>query len=531
MRAVFGRSILLAVVLHVIVAGAVAPARAHATSSRPTEAQEATPRPVSPSLPPTVLPTSRPTSPDALPDLLPAQRYLAGDMHNHTLLSSDAMHTQSEITAMAFSTYGLDWLCTGDHGGKSRRKSTGAPIIPSTWMWRTLPVDAYAAVLAQRVAFPGQSILQGFEWNVPTHDHATVGIVADEPSAIATFEYMFDAQDKADTMPLWEKRNKTRTDAISAARWLAERYSKSSYLIVVHPSRKQLFTARDLRDLNNAAPSVAFGFEGLLGRQKMSSRGSYKYNFSPTSKYARTYGGADYFTAKVGGVWDSLLGEGRKFFTFVDSDFHDPSSDFWPGEYAKTYVWADTTQGTDGIVAGMRSGNSYSVTGGIIDQLTFTAGTRHRSATMGQRLIARRGDDVTITVTFRVPATRNHTTPPQVDHIDLIHGRTHAKYRPGTRAYRSTTNPTAKIIRKTRPTAPWMGTEPDGSTYRVKYTLPKVRNSGYIRLRGTNLGLRVPGQTDRHGNPLMDKKSRNTAAKAWADCWFYSNPIYIKVVR
>ena len=385
-------------------------------------------------------------------------------------------------------------------------------------------------MLAQRGTFPGRSIIHGFEWNVPAHDHATVGIVEDEPYAITQFEYKFDATDESTARPLWTKQNTTRTDAVDAARWLAGRYQKTSYLIVNHPSSRQLFSARDLRDLNNAAPSVAFGFEGLPGRQKMLSRGSYRYNFSPTSKYARTYGGADYFAAKVGGVWDSLLGEGRKFFTFVNSDFHDPSNDFWPGEYAKTYIWADTTKGTEGIVAGMRSGNSYSVTGGIIDQLTFTAGTRHRSATMGQTLTARRGDDVTITVTFRVPTTRNHTTPPQVDHIDLIHGRTHAKFRPGTRGYRSATNSTAKVIRQTRPAVPWTGSEPDGSTYRVRYTLLKVRSSGYIRLRGTNLGLSVPDQTDRVGNPLMDKKSGNTAEKAWADCWFYSNPIYIKVI-
>jgi len=27
-------------------------------------------------------------------------------------------------------------------------------------------------------------------------------------------------------------------------------------------------------------------------------------------------------TAKVGGLWDSLLGEGRRFWAFVNSDFH-----------------------------------------------------------------------------------------------------------------------------------------------------------------------------------------------------------------
>ena len=42
---------------------------------------------------------------------------------------------------------------------------------------------------------------------------------------------------------------------------------------------------------------------------------------------ARTYGGADIMTAKVGGLWDSLLGEGRRFWAFVNSDFHSAAED------------------------------------------------------------------------------------------------------------------------------------------------------------------------------------------------------------
>ena len=47
------------------------------------------------------------------------------------------------------------------------------------------------------------------------------------------------------------------------------------------------------------------------------------------------------YTAKIGGLWDGLLGEGRNFFIYVSSDWHnrgmagarDPftTSDFIPG--------------------------------------------------------------------------------------------------------------------------------------------------------------------------------------------------------
>ena len=40
-----------------------------------------------------------------------------------------------------------------------------------------------------------------------------------------------------------------------------------------------------------------------------------------TTPENRTYGGADYMIAKVGGVWDAL-GEGREFWNFANSDSH-----------------------------------------------------------------------------------------------------------------------------------------------------------------------------------------------------------------
>jgi hypothetical protein len=68
--------------------------------------------------------------------------------------------------------------------------------------------------------------------------------------------------------------------------------------------------------------------------------------------------------------------------------------------------------------------------------------------------------------------------------------------------------------------------------------------SCYFRLRGTNLPPNTPNETDEHGNPLSDTLAKNitytdpktlntvsldTDVEAWADLWFYSNPIFIKV--
>ena len=457
--------------------------------------------------------------------------YRAGDLHTHSGLSHDGVHPEEEIVQAAFDRYGLTWLCATDHGGKSIHKPNGSPLTPTSWMWRSIEKYSWPVIRELRLTYAPDNIVQGVEWHVPTRDHAGVGIAATSAEAIAEFEYRFDELDADTSRPALKKHNKTTADDLAAAKWLGTHHPSSSFLIVNHPSRRLANTPKSLRQLNDAAPSVAFGMEGLLGRQKLPARGGYEFEYGARTKYARPYGGADYFTAKVGGVWDSLLGEGRRFYTFGDSDFHDPSTDFWPGEYEKIFTATAGTSDTQ-LIAGLRSGNSFSVTGGIVDRLAFTAESGAHAATMGQTLSVAPGADVTITVGFRVPASRGGGGAPQVDHIDLIEGLTHEKARPGTAAYSSATNATTKVVKRlAKADGPWRGSGSDGSTFEVTYVMRAVRANAYVRLRATNLGLGVAGQTDARGNPLIDKKNQNSAAAAWADSWMYSNPIFIRVAK
>ncbi len=91
-----------------------------------------------------------------------------------------------------------------------------------------------------------------------------------------------------------------------------------------------------------------------------------------------TYGGTGVYGAQVGGVWDALLGEGRNFWFFASSDWHNrgmfgpddrrTSQDFYPGEYQRDYVMVRDQDGTrhgkstsvlspQEIVDGLRTGN------------------------------------------------------------------------------------------------------------------------------------------------------------------------------
>jgi hypothetical protein len=99
------------------------------------------------------------------------------------------------------------------------------------------------------------------------------------------------------------------------------------------------------------------------------------------------------------------------------------------------------------------------------------------------------------------------------------------------------------------------GVDKDG--YMTYVTIFKAEKSMYFRLRGTNLPAGVPYETDKAGNPLADALASDNiyalmdaveledalfddvavstnskldeVAEAYADLWFYSNPIFIEV--
>jgi len=61
----------------------------------------------------------------------------------------------------------------------------------------------------------------------------------------------------------------------------------------------------------------------------------------------------------------------------------------------------------------------------------------------------------------------------------------------------------------------------------IKYQLKNLNDACYFRLRGTNQGLNVLGETDENGNPILDfALGANVSIKAINDLLFYSNPIF-----
>jgi len=302
--------------------------------------------------------------------------------------------------------------------------------------------------------------------------------------------------------------NRGHLKTVEALKWMAENHPNGSYYVPAHLERAGPFNANGnngfnvehLRNFNNAAPKVAFGMETQPGHGASGDRGEYRplrqtiNGVSTDSVGGTTYGGTGVYGAVVGGVWDALLGEGRNFWFFASSDWHNRGSfgpddrrttqDFYPGEYQRNYTMVRNNGAKlnpQSIVDGLRTGNNFAASGQLIDRLSFIAcasypGIAKRSnaavealavaaathntdidtagcATMGEKLVVRAGAEIVVAVVVRDPAGSNYspytfanpsllqigvTQPlnqPVLDHIDVVRGMVTGYKTPGSPDY------------------------------------------------------------------------------------------------
>ena len=162
---------------------------------------------------------------------------------------------------------------------------------------------------------------------------------------------------------------------------------------------------------------------------------------------------------------------------------------------------------------------------------------------MGSEVSAQSGEDLSITIRFKSPDRNNFeyqlgsglyaNVKPVVDHIDLIAGNVTGRKTPGTPGYDEATNPSTRVLKRfTR--SDW---KLDSEGYYTVTTTVKATGDQYFRLRGTNLGTDVAGETA-NGEPLPDLKTDDGTdhvarfnkinARNYGDLWFYSNPVFVK---
>jgi hypothetical protein len=478
-------------------------------------------------------------------------RWLAGDHHIHTQFSPDAKYRVIDQVRHA-NAYGLDWMVITDHGNVQHAKIGVEKVNPD--------------IVAARDATQDTLVFQGLEWNIPAAEHGTVFVHPgrNEVSLLKEFENSFDGSVKNATAG-------TPTNealAIAGVNFLADavhrRRVQDVLFLANHPARKGLDSPHEIRGWRDAQPGIAVGMEGAPGHQAAglpaphgpgSGRGYYDNSPSadsfpgyPLESY-RTWGGFDWMTATVGGLWDSLLAEGKPWWITANSDSHnvyadtsvrgpgtdfnangfhnDPvyrgdlnltDGDFWPGYYSRTHVGAEDFSYA-AVMDGIRAGRVWVDHGGLISGLDVQVRSRNGrdSATLGESLHVRRGAGVDLVITIDLANGPNWSQfVPVLARVDVIQGDV-----TGAVSDRDTlAAPNTKVV-KSFEVNKAMG------TVQFSYSLGPVGSPVYVRLRGTDgkrtaVGLRGPA-VDPAG-PAMDVLGN---ADPWKDLWFYTNPIWV----
>jgi hypothetical protein len=433
-----------------------------------------------------------------------ARTWLAGDHHVHSrfsgkraedgtyVLGKDGIYTLPDNARHA-RQYGLSWVVLIDHGGEGLSKLRYE--------------QAYPEFLQARQAVPDLIQFFGMELDTPGGDHSSL-IMAIDPQEAETLRHL------ESTYAAHETKDPARDDPARMIAALAEMQGLTPRPLVIanHPSRGASspdgygrHTPQSLRRWMDTAPDVAIGMEGAPGHQGASLKiGATPDTLRKRGYYEQspTYGGFDAMTARLGGVWDALLGEGRHFVVTATSDSHrnvaDGGEDFWPGQYAKT--WVKARKDPADILDGLRKGRVFVATGDLVSELDMDVA----GAQLGDTAEVKKGQTVRVSVRLRTPAGPNaHGDHPQLKRVDLIMGDV-----TGQVAER---NPTTRVVKSFTP-ADWTR---EGEVITLNWAFTATTDA-YLRLRGT--------ATD-EAEPLPDPLGENP----WPDLWVYGSPVYIQV--
>ncbi|MFI7402053.1 histidinol-phosphatase [Streptomyces sp. NPDC049541] len=493
----------------------------------------------------------------------PHLAYLVGDHHVHSVYSHDAKYTFSQ-QAQAAARYGLDWMVFNEHSNFGHAHY-GAAL-------------EHKEILRARAENPRQLIFQGLEWYIPAAEHCTVFAAPGphEVDLLTQFELAYDGKllGYTDGSATGADTARNEAHAVKAVKWLAEQrdsgYVDDVLVLANHPLRLGIDSPHEMRGWRDAAPEIMIGMEGAPGAQgaaipgwrgATSIRGEYENKPSaqswagyPADAYL-TYGGFDWATATVGGLWDSMLAEGRLFTITTNSDNHrtvfdtwkngdwpagqnfdntgklpdpvntdtpQPGSDFWPGEFSRTHVGV-THYGYRAVMAGLRAGRVWLDHGHLLDGLDVRVKRdcdAGRGVTLGGRLRVHKGEEITLYVTVTTASRANaQGILPQLAHVDVIRGAVRGPVTDRD----SWQAPDTRVV-QTKDVSGRTG------TYTLRIPLTAGDESFYVRLRGSDGNRHGVGYLgaaiDPHG-PIPHEPGNGDP---WSDTWFYSNPVFVDVV-
>ncbi|MEU1339620.1 PHP domain-containing protein [Streptomyces sp. NPDC005827] len=475
--------------------------------------------------------------------------WLAGDHHIHTQHSSDAKYRVIDHVRQA-NAHGLDWMVITDHGSETHAKIGVEKVNPD--------------IVAARDQIDDTLVFQGLEWNIPAAEHGTVFVHPgkNEVAVLKEFETSFDGSVKGASAgtPANEAL------AISGLNFLAEqvqrRKVKDALFLANHPARKGIDSPHEIRAWRDAQPSIAVGFEGAPGHQagglpKPNGPGAARgiYDNSPSAdsfagyplESYRTWGGFDWMTATVGGLWDSLLAEGKPWWITANSDSHnvyadtavrgpnsdfnangrynDPvyggaisltDTDFWPGQYSRTHV-GSASFSYKAVMDGIRAGRVWVDHGGLISGLNAQLRSGSRAVTLGDVLHVKKGGQVDLVIEISLANGPNWAQfVPSLARVDVIQGDV-----TGAVADKDTfATPATKVVKS-------FDVNKSTGSVRLTYSLGRLDKPVYVRLRGTDGNRSAVGINGAAVDPAGPAIDVLADADPWKDLWFYSNPMWV----
>jgi hypothetical protein len=496
--------------------------------------------------------TAAATTPSGEPTKVPRRgyRWLAGDHHIHTQYSPDAQYRVIDQVRHA-NAYGLDWMVITDHGSLQHAKIGVEKVNPD--------------IVAARREVADTLVFQGLEWNIPAAEHGTVFVHPgrNEVSVLKAFENGYDGVVRAATA------NTAANEALALAGLhflsdsVASRRVADALMYANHPARKGIDSPHEIRGWRDAAPKIAVGMEGAPGHQAAgipapygagSGRGYYDNSPDPVTSFPgyplesyRTFGGFDWMTSTVGGLWDSLLAEGKAWWISANSDshqvwtdtsqrgpgsnfptngyFNDPVhitapqlkfGDFWPGYYSRTHVGSRDFSYAS-VMRALRAGRVWVDHGGLVDAMDVRLRAGREEVPLGGVLHARRGTPVTLQIRINPARLPNWSEfVPKLAQVDVIRGAV-----TGPVADRDTmAAPGTRVVKSY---------DVSGQTDRIvlNYQLGRLDDGFYVRLRGSDGNRLAVGTMGAAVDPAGPKMDVVGDADPWLDLWFYTNPMWV----
>ncbi len=477
--------------------------------------------------------------------------WLAGDHHIHTQYSPDGLYTVEDQVRHA-AAFGLDWMVITDHGGAQHAKIGVEKVNPD--------------IQESRRLHPNMLVFQGLEWNIPAAEHGTVFVHpgTNEVEVLKAFENGFDGSVKGATgnTPANEALAVQGLQFLRTA--IDQRRVDDAIMFANHPARQGIDSPHEVRAWRDAADGIALGWEGAPGHQAAgisrtnlgpgSARGYYgnspnearSFMGYPLESY-RTWGGFDFYTATVGGLWDSLLAEGKPWWISANSDSHtnyldtaergkgsdftangyydDPvytgkpntgAGDFYPGFYSRTHVGVRKA-GYGQLMAALRDGNIWVDHGGLIDEVDLQVQAGGNVVGLGGVLVAKRGTKVELRMRI-VPARGANWAQfvPRLRTLDLIVGAVTGPV----------ADPDTLRAPETRVERSWDVT--GKPVVEIVHSLGVVDDRGfYLRVRGSDGNRTQAGFYGAAVDPAGPAIDVVGDADPWRDLWFYTNPVFV----